>query len=259
MNIGNRARALLGRVWKEGGGASHRSGFENISVHELGRPHTRLGNPNTGIPETLVQDIYDIYFVAAAAAMGKLFLFTTAQGSIYNFNGVTAFNKGADHTYLTQPGQLDSSYSFVIRAIAIYVQGLQGAAGGPFLNVLDLSNFLSSYVELDINRKPWLQGIAGWFPAAGGVMGFGFGTATAPSLTATTTNGLPYRNNAYALPGGIFINPQENFQFIVDPTQNAGGTPSAQAAATPATAVSSGPAQGLSAWVRFLGQLVRVA
>ena len=256
MNIGNRARALLGRVWKDGGGAGHSSGgLEKISIHQLGRPRSRFGNPNTGIPETLVQDIYDIYFVAAGSAMGKLFLFTVAQGAIYNFNGVTAFNKGADHTYLTQPGQLDSSYSFVIRAISIYVQALQGSAH-PNLHPEDLANFDSSYVELDINRKPWLQGIAGWFPAAGGPMFSGLGTLTAPASAFAASNGLPYRNNAYALPGGIFINPQENFQFIVDPTQNAGGTPSALAAAGNPGGV---PAAGLSAWVRFLGQLVRVA
>lgn len=259
MNIGNRARAFLGRVWKEGGGVgSNTHGLEKISIHELGRPHNRLGNPNTGIPETLVQDLYDIYFVAAGSAMGKLNLFTLAQGATYNFNGVTAFSKAADHTYLTQPGQLDSSYSFVIRAVAIYCQGLQGAAGGPYLNMLDLTNFLSSYQEFDINRKSWLQGIGGWFPGAGGPMGWGFGTATAPQIMATSTNGLPYRNNAYALPGGIFINPQENFQWIVDPTQNAGGTPSALAAGTQVS-LTSGPAQGLSAWVRLMGQLVRVA
>jgi hypothetical protein len=257
MDLGNRARAFLSRVWKEGGGVgSSGSSFEKISMAELGRAHARIGNPNTGIPETLVQDIYDIYFVAPAAAMGKLFLFTTAQGSIYNFNGVTAFNKTADHTYLTQPGQLDSSYSFVIRAIAIYVQGLQGQAGGPYLSIADLGNFLSSYVELDINRKPWVQGIAGWFPAAGGIMGAGVGSLTAPAASFTSTNGLPYRNNAYALPGGIFINPQENFQFVVDPTGNAGGTPSAGVAVLPTAGV---PAAGLSAWVRFMGQLVRVA
>jgi hypothetical protein len=252
MDLGNRARAFLSRVWKEGGGVGT---SEKISVHALGRPHARVGNPNTGIPETLIQDIYDIYFVAAGSAMGKLFLFTTAQGSIYNFNGVAAFNKAADHTYLTQPGQLDSSYSFVIRAVAIYVQALQGSAH-PLLHPEDLNNLTSSYCELDINRKPWLQGLVGWFPAAGGPLFSGLGTLTAPASSFNSANGLQYRNNAYALPGGIFINPQENFQFIIDPTQNAGGTPSCLAAAGNPVGV---PAAGIGAWVRLMGQLVRVA
>lgn len=257
MNIGNRARALLGRVWKEGGGAgsSHRSGLESISIHELGRPKARLGNPNTGIAEALVQDIYDVYFVAAGSAMGKLILFTVAQGGTYNFLGVTAFNKGANHTYLVQPGQLDSSYTFVIRAISIYAQALQGSTN-PNLHPQDLTNFLSSYNEMDINRKPWLQGIGAFFPSAGGAMFSGLGSLTAPASMFSSSNGLPYRNNAYMLPGGIFVNPQENFNWIIDPTQNAGGTPSALAAAGNPTGV---PASGLSAWIRLLGQLVRVA
>lgn len=256
MNIGNRARAFLGRVWKEGGGAGMpNQGLERISIHELGRPRARVANPNTGIPETLVQDIYDVYFVAAGSAMGKLTLFSVPQGQTYNFNGVTAFNKGLDHTYLTQAGMLDSSFSFVIRAISVYVQALQGSTH-PNLHPEDLANFTSSYTELQINRKPWLSGLAGWYPCAGGPMFSGLGTLTAPTSAFASSNGLPYRNNAYALPGGIFINPQENFNFVIDPTQNAGGTPSALAAGGFPTGV---PAAGLSAWVRLLGQLVRVA
>jgi hypothetical protein len=256
MNIGNRVRALLGREWKAGGGVgTSNQGLEKISAFELGRPRARMGNPNTGIPETLVQDIYDIYFVAAGSAMGKLTLFSLPIGSTYNFNGVTAFQKALDHTYLTQNGMLDSSFSYVVRAIAIYVTALQGNAH-PLLHPEDLVNFQSAYTELQINRKPWLSGLAGWYPAAGGAMGGGLGTLTAPTSSFLWTNGLPYRNNAYALPGGIFINPQENFNFVIDATQNAGGTPSALAAAGNPTGV---PAAGLSAWVRLMGQLVRVA
>jgi hypothetical protein len=255
--IGNSTRALLNRFWRLGGGVSEssRGGTEQVSIHALGRPHARLGNPNTGIPETLVQDIYDIYFIAPGTAFGKLVLFSLPQGSTYNFLGVTAFAKGLDHTYLTQQGMLDSSFSYVIRAIGIYVQALQGNAH-PLLHPEDLANFLSIAGQLQINRKPWLDGLLGWFPCAGGIMGGGFGSLTAPTSSFQFTNGLPYRNNAYAIPGGIFINPQENFNFVIDPTQNAGGAPSTLAAAGFPTGV---PAAGLSAWVRFMGQLVRVA
>jgi hypothetical protein len=257
MDIGNRARAFLGRVWKEGGGVGspRNQGLEKISVFELGRPRARMGNPNTGIPETLVQDIYDIYFVAAGSAMGKLTLFSLPIGSTYNFNGVTAFQKGFDHTYLTQQGMLDSSFSYVIRAIAFYVQALQGSTH-PLLHPEDLNNLTSSYAEFQVNRKPWLSGLCGWYPCAGGPMFSGLGTLTAPTSSFSSSNGLPYRNNAYALPGGLFINPQENFNFVIDPTQNAGGTPSALAAAGNPTGV---PAAGLSMWARLMGQLVRVA
>jgi hypothetical protein len=43
---------------------------------------------------------------------------------------------------------------------------------------------------------------------------------------------------------------------VIDPTQNAGGAPTLLAAAGNPTGV---PAAGLSAWWRFMGQLVRVA
>lgn len=252
----NRTRAFLSRMWRKGGGVSEKThGVEKIQLSELGRPHARLGNPNTGVPEVLVQDVYDIYFIAAGAAFTKLTLFTQPIGSVYNFMGVTAFAKGLNHTLLTQPGMLDSSFSYVVRAIAVYVQALQGSAH-PNLHPEDLNNFLSTYAELQINRKPWLQGNVGWYPGAGGAVFGGLGSLTAPTSAFASSNGVAYRNNAYALPGGIFINPQENFNVVIDPTQNAGGAPSALAAAGFPTGV---PAAGLSAWWRFMGQLVRVA
>lgn len=251
----NRIRRLLGDLWRKGGGVGQSRGTEKITFSELGRPHARLGNPNTGVPEVLVQDVYDIYFIAPSTAFGKLTLFTQPIGSTYNFLGVTAFAKGLNHTLLTQPGMLDSSFSYVIRAVAFYVQALQGNAH-PLLHPEDLANLLSTYSELQINRKPWLQGNLAWYPGAGGSVFGGLGTLTAPTSSFQSTNGLAYRNNAYALPGGIFINPQENFNVVIDPTQNAGGAPSTLAAAGNPTGV---PAAGISAWWRFLGQLVRVA
>ena len=250
----NRIRALLTSKWRKGAGAGI-GGIDKLNFEDLGRPHARLGNPNTGVPEVLVQDVYDIYFIAAATAFGKLTLFTVPIGQTYNFLGVTGFAKGLDHTLLTQAGMLDSSFSYVIRAISVYVQALQGSAH-PLLHPEDLNNFTSTYSELQINRKPWLQGLLGWYPCAGGPTLSGFGSLTAPASTFNSANGIQYRNNAYALPGGIFINPQENFNVIIDPTQNAGGAPSTLAAAGNPTGV---PAAGLSAWWRFLGQLVRVA
>jgi len=252
----NRIRQFLSKRWHRGGGISEKThGVEKISFSELGRPHARLGNPNTGVPEVLVQDVYDIYFIAPSTAFGKLTLFSQPIGSTYNFLGVTAFAKGLNHTLLTQPGMLDSSFSYVVRAVAVYCQALQGQTH-PLLHPEDLNNFLSTYAELQINRKPWLQGNLGFYPGAGGPTLSGFGTLTAPVSTFTATNGIQYRNNSYALPGGIFINPQENFNVVIDPTQNAGGAPSTLAAAGNPSGV---PGAGLSAWWRFMGQLVRVA
>ena len=59
----NRIRSLLNRRWSKGGLTERTRGIDKIAWSELGRPHARLGNPNTGVPEVLVQDVYDIYFI----------------------------------------------------------------------------------------------------------------------------------------------------------------------------------------------------
>ncbi|MGH8135064.1 MAG: hypothetical protein ACRER4_01855 [Steroidobacteraceae bacterium] len=203
----------------------------------------------------VVQPVYDIYAVAQNTAMGQLTLFTVPLGQTYNFNGVTAFTKGLGHTNLVQAGMLESSYTFIVRALSFYVQGLQGAAA-PLLHVQDLINILSSFVQFSINRKPYFEGILGWLPGGGGAALSGFGTLTAPVSSHNSTNGWPETDNVYALPGGQFINPQENFSCLINPTQNAGGTPSALATAgSPAGVVAS----GLMGWFRMDGTLIRVA
>ena len=260
MQLGNRARSFFDRVRGQKDDfltrRFSRPGFENLSVHCLGRPRARMGNPNTGIAETLVQDVYDIYFIAAGTASGTLILFTQPLNSAYANFGVTSFNKTYNHTNLTQQGQLASSYTFILRAISIMIHGLQGSAH-PYLHPEDAQNFLMTYCELDVNDKPWLRLNAAWAPSAGGLFGpSGVGTLTAPASATQSTNGLPYAKNAYAIYGGLFILPQENFAFVIDPTKSAGGAWSTLAAAGNPTGV---PAAGISAWVRFLGQLTRVA
>ncbi len=232
-----------------------RRGLRKITAHELGRPRARLGNPNTGIPEVVVQPIYDIYAVAPASAMGQLSLFTVPLGQTFNFNGVGAFIKGLGHTNLVQAGMLESSYTFIVRALSFYAQALQGQAN-PLLHPQDLINLLSSLVQFTINRKPYFEGILGWLPGGGGVAGYGFGTLTAPVSLQNATNGWPETDNVYAIPGGQFINPQETFSCLINPTGNAGGTPNALAAAGNPAGV---PAAGLMGWFRMDGTLIRVA
>lgn len=237
------------------GKATQRRRFIKISASELGRPHARLGNPNTGIPEVIVQPLYDIYFVAAGTAMPLLTLFTVPVGQTFNFGGVTAFSKNFGHTNLVQAGMLESSYTFVVRALSIYIQALQGSTH-PLLHPEDAINFLSSYMQFNINRKPYFDGIGAWIPAGAGAFLSGFGSLTAPASSFNTTNGLPQSRNVYPLPGGQFINPQETFNVIINPTVNAGGAPSTLAAAGNPAGV---PAAGLSAWWRLDGTLIRVA
>ena len=233
--------------------------MERISAHELGRPRARLGNPNTGIPEVVVQPIFDIYAVAAATAMGALTLFQVVQGQTFNFNGVAAFTKGPGHTTMVQPGMLESSYTFIVRALSVSVASLQGSAG-PSVHPQDANNFLHSFFQFTINRKSYFDGIGIWLPCGGGVFFGGAATLTAPAAAYSVTNGWPYTDNVYSIPGGQYINPQELFGFAINPTLNAGGTPVATVAA--GVAVQGGtavPGVGLMAWVRLDGTLIRVA
>src|SRR6202022_3544327 len=139
-----------------------------------------------------------------------------------NFNGITAFQKSFGHTNLVQSGMLESSYTFVVRALSIYVQAAQGNAH-PLLHPEDPINFLSSYMQFNINRKPYFDGIGVWLPAGSGVMMNGIGSLTAPTSSFNAMNGIPLSRNVYPLPGGQFINPQENFDFTINPTLNSGG------------------------------------
>jgi hypothetical protein len=229
--------------------------MERITAYELGRPKARLGNPNTGIPEVVVQPLYDIYFVAPGGTIGLLTLFSVQQGQTYNNFGVTAFTKGLGHTNLVQAGMLESSYTFIVRAIGISVTGQQGNAH-PLVHPEDMTNFIYSYMTFQINRKSYFEGIGAWLPCGGGAFLGGFGSLTAPTSAQVTTNGWPHTDNVYAIPGGQYINPQETFAFVINPTLNAGGTPVALAAAGNPTGV---PAAGISAWVRLDGTLIRVA
>jgi hypothetical protein len=231
-----------------------------LPAERLGRPRARLGNPNTGIPEVVVQPEFDIYFVAPGSVYPLLHLFTVPQGQTYNFGGVTAFSKGSPHTTLVQSGMLESSYTYIVRALSLYVQGQQGQAH-PLVHREDLENLLGSFLQFRINRKSYYDGIPAWLPGGGGQAQGGIGTLTAPASSVTSTNGLAYARNVYPLPGGVYINPQEQFDTIIDPTQNAlaaGGTgaPTALAAAGNPSGVT---AAGIGAWMRLDGTLIRVA
>lgn len=235
-----------------------RRSMARIPVSMVGRPHARLGNPNTGIPEVIVQPLYDIYFLANAQVAPSLRLFSVPQGQTYNFGGVTGFTKTDNHTNLVQAGQLESSYTFVVRALSVFAQGLQATgAATPYLNAADALNLAMTFARFSINRKSYFDGLVGWLPCAGGVFGpTGGGVGSTTQAVYNSTNGLPYAKNMYQIPGGQFINPQEYFDFQINPTLAAGG------GWTSATAVATGvsaPAAGISAWVRLDGTLIRVA
>jgi hypothetical protein len=260
--------ALLGRKSNKGGhtmptlakkGHTRRR-LENLPAALLGRPRARLGNPNTGIPEVLRQPLYDIYFVAPGNPLPLLVLFSVPRNQNYVYGGVTAFSKGRAHTNISQAAQLQSSYSFMARALSVYVQGQQGTAH-PGVHREDLENLLGSFVDFKINDKSYSDGIVAWLPGAGGASYGGVGSLTAPASSTTSTNGWPVTSNRWAMPGGQFINPQETFSASIDPTQNAlaaggNGAPSTLAAAGNPVGV---PASGIGAWFIVDGTLIRVA
>jgi len=234
--------------------------LEKFPARLLGRPRARLGNPNTGIPEVIRQALYDIYFVAPSTAFPLLYLFAVPQNQQYNFGGVNAFNKGPGHTNLTQAAMLQSSYSYMCRALSLYVQGQQGTTH-PILHPEDLENLLGTFVQFNINGKSYFDGIGEMLPGSGGQFLSGFGTLAASVSEYRTVNGFPQTGNRYALPGGQYINPQETFNAIINPTQNAltaggSGAPSTLAVAGNPTGVA---ANGVGAWFIIDGTLVRVA
>jgi hypothetical protein len=231
-------------------GNGSRRKFGRMPFELLGKPRARMQNGNTGIPEVAVLRVFDIYAVQQASAMGKLKLFSLPQGAQYNFNGVTSFAKGPQHTSILQAGMLESSYSYVVRALSITIMGLQGNALA-LPNPTDIANYLTSFHQFNINRKAYMEGPGLFIPGGNSV--YANGSFTAPAGVAS--NGFPMAQNVYDLPGGQFINPQENFDWIVDPTQNAGGTPVAVTTAPNAY----GAGNGLMAWHSLDGTLERVA
>lgn len=228
-----------------------------LTEFEIGRPHMRMKNPiYAGNLEGITQALYDIYFVAAATAAPKLTLFAQPVGQTYNFGGVTAFGKTFDHTNLSQAGMLEAPNKHIIRAISCFVQGLASSSTTPLLSPIDCGLLLATYLQLNINRKPYQDMVIGRMPAGGGVFVQGTANVTAGAAVATmaATNGWPFRDNTYALAyGGIPLEQAQNFNAIIDPTASAGGAWTTQAAA----GTNGVPGNGISLWVILDGTLFR--
>jgi hypothetical protein len=236
------------RGWKPGF-------LTRILAEEVGRPHLRRSNPiYAGGLEGITQALYDIYFLTFATVAPKLTLFAQPVGQTYNFGGVTAFAKTYNHTNLSQAGMLEAPNKHIIRSFSVYMQGLQGVA--PQLNVIDALNFGATYIQVNINRKPYQDNIIGRLPAGGGIFSSGSNNfvATAGFGNSAVGNGWPFRDNVYALAyGGIPLEQAQNFNAIIDPTVAAGGAWTSVIAAGTTGAAGN----GISAWVIFDGTLFR--
>jgi len=237
-----------------------RAPHERIAPEAVGRPRLRLSNPIfAGYLEGITQALYDIYFLAVATVAPKLTLFSVQVGGQYNSGGVAAFNKTFDHTNLSQAGMLEAPNKHIIRAVSVYACGVQGttnANNGELLHPIDASNFLTTYLQLNINRKPYQDTGIGRLPAGGGlfVSGSNATTAAAGQALQAASNGWPVRDNTYALAyGGIPLEQQQNFNAIIDPTQSNGGAFTSVTAA----AVNGQFGTGISAWVFLDGTLFR--
>lgn len=223
------------------------------SVHasEVGRPHLRFRNPiMAGFLEGITQPLYDIYAVALNTAAIKLTMFAVPQGQNYNLGGVTTFVKTAAHTSQIQAGVLEAPKKHIVRSISVYTEA----------NVVgnDLDKFLECFAQFNVNGKSYQDTIVGRLPAGGGPHAVMMGTFAATNGFSLTGNGWPDARNLCTLPfGGVPIEQQQNFQFVIDPTISnvtAAAFTTANVVAAPGTPIAG---TGIFAHVFLDGTLFR--
>jgi hypothetical protein len=223
--------------------------LEELSAHEIGRPHFRLKNMIvSGLGDFVVQPDWDGYFVAAATATVQQTLFAIARGNPFTITGGATFTKTAQTTSMVKSNELQAPERLLVRAITVYLDNQ--------MNQGDTAAFLSqTLVDFQISTKSFLQlGLAGKAPAAGGAWAQQFGATAAATIIGVTGNGLPSERQGYSLCApeasgqkpeesfpsieGILISQQQAFRVIVDPTLAAhvaaAGFTTAAAAAVPA-------------------------
>lgn len=183
-----------------------------LEAFDLGRPRLRHRNPiYTGVLEGITQALYDIYAVALNTATIKLTLFANGQGTTYSQGGVTSFVKTAAHTSQILAGVLEAPKKHIVRAISVSTEG----------NVVgnDLEKFLKCFASFTVNTKSYQDTLIERLPGGGGPSASMMGTFAATNAYSLTSNGLPYSRNTYVLAyGGVPIEQQQNFAFIIDPT-----------------------------------------
>lgn len=205
--------------------------FPSVDPHELGRPHHRFRNPVvTGGLEGLRQALYDTYRVAVSTAAPTVPLFQQPIGQSYNFGGVTPFQKTILHTNMKNAGVLQSPNKALIRAIKVRIVGLPGTVASPqffpFAAPIDIANLMyATYAEFDVNDKAYFQGEPAELPQGGGMHGAtGSTTAATTTIPGAVVNGWPDSRNMWGtVYDGISIEQTQSFQFVLDPSKEAGG------------------------------------
>lgn len=241
------------------------SHLEEISAHEIGRPHFRLRNMlAAGLGDFVVQPEWDMYGVAVATPTVKQTLFSVPQSQNMTITGGATFAKTFQTTSMVQNAVLQAPERMLVRGMTIYTDNTT--------NQLDLNNFCSqTIINFFISTKSFFAiNLAGKIPAGGGPWAQQFGATAALTVIGTTSNGLPSEHQGFKFtdpgcdgtPGvdqfpnidGILIAQQQAFKVEVDPTQaahkQATGFTTQAAAVVPA-------GTGLFAWVILEGQKAR--
>jgi hypothetical protein len=222
-----------------------------LDTVDLGRPRLRVRNPiMAGYLEGITQALYDIYCVAANTATIKLTLFSLQEGSVYNFGGVAAFAKSRAHTNLVQSGMLEAPNKHITRAISVFTQSNMTTG--------DQSKFGVCSARFFVNQKSYQDTVVARLPGGGGTYAALAGTFTAPQGYAQTANGWPDTRNTYSLAyGGVPIEQQQNFQFVIDPTISGGGSAAPFTTDNTVSATVPVAGTGVNAWVFLDGTLFR--
>jgi hypothetical protein len=231
-----------------------------VEDHELGRPHLRFQNPIvSGGLEGLRQALYDIYRVGVATVAPLVTLFSVPVGGNYTQGVAAAFQKTRLHTNMKIGGLLQSPNKHLVRAIKIRISGLPVATTQAIVNPLDALAFLyGTFVDFQVNDKDYFIGEVAELPQGGGLLWIA-GSATTVAATTTTSgvanNGWPDTRDMWStVYDGISIEQTQTFGVILDPTQEATGAFTTQAAGG---TVSTGPGTGISAKVELDGILFR--
>ena len=206
--------------------------LEEISAHEIGRPHFRLRNMlAAGLGDFVVQPEWDYYGVAVSTAAVSQTLFASPAGQQFTITGGSTVTKTLQMTSMVQASQLQAPERMLVRGICCYVSN--------DVNQTDMNHLASqTIVNFFISTKSFfVVGVLGKLPAGGGPWAQQFGATAANTIIGTVGNGMPSEHQGFKLtdpgcdgtPGvdqfpnidGILIAQQQAFKVVVDPTQAA--------------------------------------
>jgi hypothetical protein len=231
---------------------NQRRSWLELDEHEIGRPHARMKNPlypvdqqgNVVGLETLAWELYDYYQVAVNTLVTRQALFTISEGQQYTAAGGLPFSKTVLHTNMQGQGAvLPNPQRFMTKALRRVFR--------PDTNILDAVAFDYRTVftfRVGDSHKEYAKGLLAGVPSASGFTGIG----TPANNALLLTQGWPINSNLYSLLAdstdpGVEILQGQNFDVVIDPTQDPVGVYTTQQA----------PAIGIINWFYLVGALTR--